>query len=39
MKVAGSYLNKILTPVADYTNKAINDISTKIDNSNNVYLK
>lgn len=39
MSVASSYLNKILTPVAEYTNKTIDNISKKIDESDNVHLK
>lgn len=39
MKVAGYYLDKVFTPVADYTNKTINDISTSIDQGNNDTLK
>jgi hypothetical protein len=39
MTVAGFYLNKILTPVADLTNKTISDVSTKIDQGDNETLK
>lgn len=31
MTVASGYLNKVFTPVADYTNKVITDMSQKID--------
>lgn len=31
MKVAGFYLDKIFSPVAEYTNQVITDVSTKID--------
>jgi len=39
MKVTGSYLEMIFNPVAKYTNKVIDDVSKKIDDSDNNALK